>query len=223
MSSMTLEVLELLRGAYGAAARPREILQPFAAAVAAILAQQGAGTKMQLAIDNLRENDALDPDSLLALVPEELEALIRPAGHAAAKARRLRSLCKHIVEQRQGSCEDLLAQSRSSLIEELLFINGIGPETADSIALHAAGLPVLPIEAGTHRIWKRHGWVELEADYFALQERIESGLPTEVELFTELQALLARVGGDFCRTQPKCDGCPLAPLLPDGGPIDPTA
>ncbi len=222
MSSVTQEVLELLRAAYGATARPRKTLEPFAAAVAAILAQQGAGTKMQLALDNLREDNALNPDSMLALASEELEALIRPAGHAAAKSRRLRSLCKYIVEQREGSCEDLLAQSRTSLIEELREINGIGPETADSVALHAAGLPVLPIEACTHRIWKRHGWAELEADYFALQEGIESGLPAEVELFAELQALLARVGSDYCRTQPKCEGCPLAPLLPNGGAIDPT-
>ncbi|MGE0606962.1 MAG: endonuclease III domain-containing protein [Pirellulales bacterium] len=223
MQGVTRDVHDRLNAAYGASARRPESSDSFEAAVAAILGQQGGSAKASLAIERLRDNEVRDPHAVLAMELEELETLLKPAGHAAAKAKRLRSLCRHVVEQRDGCCDDLFSQSRSSLVEELLSINGIGPETADTIALFAARLPAFPIEAGTHRVWKRHGWADMEADYFSLQEQIESGLPADAAAHQELHALLSRVASDFCRTQPKCDGCPLACLLPPGGPIDPQA
>ena len=54
-----------------------------------------------------------------------------------------------------------------------------------------------------------------------LKEHFESGLPQDVELYNEYHALLVEVGKEHCRKKPRCEGCPLADLLPPGGPQEP--
>jgi endonuclease-3 related protein len=82
-------------------------------------------------------------------------------------------------------------------------------------------MPSFVIDAYTQRVVKRHGWIEFEADYHALQETFESGLPREAALYNEYHALMVQVGKDFCGPTPRCEKCPLAPLLPAGGPLSP--
>jgi endonuclease-3 related protein len=36
-----------------------------------------------------------------------------------------------------------------------------------------------------------------------------AGLKNSVQLFNEYHALLVRLAKDFCRTTPRCSGCPL--------------
>jgi endonuclease-3 related protein len=99
-----------------------------------------------------------------------------------------------------------------------LTVKGVGPETADSIVLYAAGLPSFVVDTYTHRVLARHGWIEPEADYHQIKELFESQLPVDVPLYNEFHALLVRVGHHHCRKTPVCEGCPLAELLPPGGP-----
>jgi len=40
----------------------------------------------------------------------------------------------------------------------------------------------------------------------------ESNLPVDVQLYNEYHALLVRVGNEFCKPRPKCEGCPLVGL-----------
>jgi endonuclease-3 related protein len=108
-----------------------------------------------------------------------------------------------------------------ALRAELLGVNGVGPETADSILLYAAEKPTFVVDAYTLRIFARHGWVEFDTDYHTLKEYLESGLQRDVQLYNEFHALLVRLGHEHCRKRPKCEGCPLEDLLPRGGPLEP--
>jgi endonuclease-3 related protein len=99
----------------------------------------------------------------------------------------------------------------------LLSVKGVGPETADSIVLYAAEKPTFVVDNYTARVWKRHGWIEYEADYYTLKDHFESGLQRDTQLFNEYHALIVRVGKEFCGKTPKCEECPLADLLPEGG------
>src|SRR5690606_15200739 len=119
-----------------------------------------------------------------------------------------------------GSLEAMFATATDDLREQLLRVNGIGPETADSIVLYAAEKPTFVVDAYTARIFKRHGWIEPEADYYALKEYFEYGLDGDPQLFNEYHAIIVRVGNQHCRKQPKCDGCPLQGHLPDGGLVE---
>jgi endonuclease-3 related protein len=194
---------------------------PFEVLVGAVLVQNTSWKNVERAIANLRDAGVLQPRSLYALSPSELEQLIQPAGYFRVKAKRLRNLLRFVVEQYDGSLEAMREVETSRLREELLSINGVGPETADSILLYALGKPAMVVDAYTHRIWARHGWIGYDTDYHQLQEAVMGGLPDEVPLFNELHALIVNVGHHWCKRAPKCQQCPLQELLPAGGVVEP--
>ena len=194
---------------------------PLEVMVGAVLVQNTAWSNVRRAIDNLRQADLLDPHALVRLPLEELEELVRPAGYYRVKAKRLRNLMALVVDRHDGDLDAMFAQDMAALREELLSVNGVGPETADSILLYAAGLPVFVVDAYTLRITARHGWIGFDSDYYALQDLFQSRLSEEVPLFNEFHALLVRLGKDFCRKRPLCEKCPLAELLPPGGAMEP--
>ncbi len=101
----------------------------------------------------------------------------------------------------------------------LLALNGIGPETADDILLYASGKPVFVIDAYTRRIVSRHGWAPDNLSYEALRALFEEHLEPDVHTFREYHGLVVYTAKAFCRKRaPLCEGCPLEPLLPEGGP-----
>jgi endonuclease-3 related protein len=194
---------------------------PFEVMVGAVLTQNTSWKNVEKAIDNLRGRDLLEPHTLFAAPSEELEELIRPAGYYRVKTRRLRNLLALLVHRYDGSLEAMFDTDVQTLRQELLGVNGIGPETADSILLYAGNLPVFVIDAYTHRVMARHGWIGFDADYHTLQDHFQDSLEEDVALYNEYHALLVRLGHGYCRKRPKCDDCPLAELLPDGGPLQP--
>jgi endonuclease-3 related protein len=194
---------------------------PFEVLVGAVLTQNTAWQNVNRAIDNLRREDLLEPRALYGLPVEELEEQIRPAGYFRVKARRLRNVLAFLVNRYNGSLDRMFRTNLAELREQLLAINGIGPETADSILLYAGALPTFVVDAYTHRVFGRHGWIPLDADYYQIKDFFESGLPLDAPRFNEYHALLVRVGKEHCRKTPRCEGCPLAELLPCGGPLEP--
>ncbi len=194
---------------------------PFEVMVGAVLVQNTAWKNVARAIENLRDADLLTPQPLYEVPVAELEELIRPAGYFRMKARRLRNLLDYLFQQHDGSLEVMFATDLETLRGELLAINGVGPETADSILLYAAEKPVFVVDTYTNRVLKRHGWIEYEADYHAIQDHFQATLERDVSLYNEYHALLVRVGHLHCRKTAKCDECPLAELLPPGGIVEP--
>ena len=220
MTSTLEEVYDRLFAAYGPqnwwpGESPLEVL------IGAVLVQNTSWPNVATAIERLREADLLDSRALYALPAAELERLIRPAGYFRLKARRLRNLLQLLVGRYDGSLEAMFATGVETLRQELLNVNGIGPETADSILLYAGGLPTFVVDTYTYRVFARHGWIDFDADYHAIKEHFESGLDRDAGLYNEYHALLVRLGKLHCRKTPRCDGCPLADLLPDGGPLEP--
>jgi endonuclease-3 related protein len=189
--------------------------------VGAVLVQNTAWKNVERAIANLREARALEPYAMYRLSSSELEELIRPAGYFRLKAKRLRNLLRYVVENYDGSLDAMRNLSATQLREELLGVNGVGPETADSILLYALDKPVMVVDAYTHRIWARHGWVDYDIDYHGLQEELSRQMPDEAPLFNELHALIVNVGHHWCKRVPKCEACPLRELLPAGGVVEP--
>jgi endonuclease-3 related protein len=100
----------------------------------------------------------------------------------------------------------------STLRQELLAVNGIGAETADSILLYALNRPVFVVDTYTARMAVRHQLIEFEIDYHSLQELFQSSLPEDVQLYNEYHALIVQVGKNYCKPKPKCENCPLNEL-----------
>ena len=220
MSTPLAEIFERLSAAYGKQQWwPAD--SPFEVIVGAVLTQNTSWKNVEKAIANLREAGLLSPRAIHALDREELAELIRPSGYYRVKAARLKNVVDFLMGEFDGSLNAMFERPLDELRESLLALNGVGPETADSILLYAGNLPTFVIDAYTHRVFKRHGWIEPEADYHALKEHCEAGLDSDPELFNEFHALLVRVGNAHCRARPKCEGCPLAPLLPESGIVEP--
>ena len=193
---------------------------PFEVCVGAILTQNTSWSNVKRAIANLKAAQVLEPGKLFGLGESKLAALIRPAGYFNVKARRLRSFLRVLVEEFGGDLERLLAGETAAVRERLLAINGVGPETADSMLLYAGGHHRFVIDAYTKRIFQRHGWAGADAGYEDLQRLCEWALDQKphgerLDYWQDFHAQLVMVGKDFCRPrEPRCAECPLKPLLP---------
>jgi len=92
---------------------------------------------------------------------------------------------------------------------QLLGLNGVGNETADSILLYAFNKPIFIIDAYTKRIFSRLGFCSEDAAYHELQELLMSALPEDSRLFNEYHALLVEHAKRHCRKKPECSDCVL--------------
>jgi endonuclease-3 related protein len=194
---------------------------PFEIMVGAVLVQNTAWKNVESAIANLKQAKMLVPRKIYTLPIDELAELIRPAGYFRVKAKRLHNLVKFFVERYRGSIAAMRKASTQELRAQLLAVNGIGPETADSILLYAIGKPVMVVDAYTHRVFARHGWVPHGTAYHPLQEQLAGQLPQDSTIYNEFHALLVHVGHHYCGKVPRCEGCPLREMLPASGVIVP--
>ncbi len=190
---------------------------PFEVMVGAVLTQATAWRNVERAIASLKGAGALTPEAIASLPEGELAALVRSAGFYRQKARRLRSLAEAVL--RRGGVEAFLSLPPARLREELLSLKGIGPETADSIILYAAGYPTFVVDAYTRRILGRLGILPEGAPYEEIKRLFEGALEPDPELYGEYHALLVRHAKEHCRARPRCGGCPLAHLCPQGEPL----
>jgi len=179
----------------------------FEVIIGAILTQQTTWKNVELAIDNLKDDGLIDPDSLAITPLNHVEALIRHTGFYKQKARRIINFSQFLVTKYNGSLEGFFDKPIEQLRRELLSLEGIGPETADSILLYAADRLSFPIDAYTIRLCERLGIKELQ--YEKLREFFENSLPRDLETYKELHALVDKLGKTYCKAKPQCFHCPL--------------
>ncbi len=189
----------------------------FEVIVGAILTQNTNWGNVERAISNLRVAKVLTPEAMHGLSEGRLAELIRSAGYFNVKAKRLRNFLDFLFDN-YGSDEanltSFLKQDTESLRLELLSINGIGPETADSILLYAARKAVFVVDAYTKRILTRHGLIGDDAGYAEMQALFMDNLEKDSILFNEYHALIVMTGKDYCKTKnPLCEECPLGSFL----------
>ncbi len=183
---------------------------PFEVMVGAILTQNTSWLNVEKAIKNLKYRNLLNPRKLYSLPDGKLAKLIRPAGYYNIKAKRLKNFLRFFIERYQGNIKKISLVEPQALREDLLRVNGIGPETADSILLYALNKPVFVVDAYTRRVLFRHGLIKEDAGYEEIQNLFRHSLKKDVELFNEYHALLVKIGKDFClKNKPKCLCCPL--------------
>lgn len=150
----------------------------FEVIVGAYLTQNTAWTNVEQALRNLRNAGLLTLDGIRRIPLPELESLIRSAGYFRQKARRLKTFVAFLDELYRGSLSRMLAQPTEKLREELLALNGVGPETADSILLYAGQRPVFVVDAYTRRILDRHDILPQNAPYEEIRFLFERALST---------------------------------------------
>jgi endonuclease-3 related protein len=199
---------------------------PFEVVVGAILTQQTAWSNVEKAIQNLKGKGLLGLENLANADENEICEFVRPAGYYRQKTKRLLGVSKYIYAN-YGTIEDMLEQDTESVRKELLSLNGIGPETADSILCYAGKHLKFVVDAYTYRLCNRlpllqigdgkeHAWDR----YHKVQRYFEENMPRELEVYREYHALIVECGKRYCKTKPNCisekgaenDKCPLAEI-----------
>jgi endonuclease-3 related protein len=209
----------------------------------AYLTQNTNWSNVEKAIANLRRARALSLRSMREMPLRKLEALVRPSGFFRQKARKLKAFIAFLDDRYSGSLARMFAQPTEKLRAELLELNGVGPETADSILLYAGNHPVFVVDAYTRRVLERHGVIGAKTGYEEIRRLIEHALSGAeagsllvkqaghdprhstsrmsraqrsdlAQHYNELHALIVRVGNHYCRSTAKCEGCPLEKYLP---------
>lgn len=182
---------------------------PFEIAVGAILTQNTNWGNVEKAINNLKKEKALNAKTIREMPVNRLAALIRPAGYFNIKAKRLKAFIDFMVNDCNGSMSKMKNEDMYTLRKKLLSVNGIGPETADSILLYALDKPIFVIDAYTKRVLSRHGIMDHDKSYERFHELFHSTLKKDVHMFNEYHALFVRLGKVYCKTRPLCEKCPL--------------
>ncbi len=193
--------------------KPRKKLsekQQLEICIGAILTQNTAWKNVEKAIEALNRANLIDAKKIATIDEKKLAALIRPSGYYNQKARKLKEFARFVVEK--GGLKGLFMLGAEELRKELLSVNGIGPETADSIILYAAKKPVFVIDAYTKRIFSRLGMCRQDAKYDELQQLFHNSLKKDAEMFSEYHALLVEQGKNFCRKKPVCNSCVILSL-----------
>ncbi len=182
--------------------------------VGAVLVQNTSWSNVEKALAVLRGHGLLDLERLLRLSPDELAPLVRSSGTFRVKARRLHALMRFLEARFGGRLERMRQEDPGQLRRALLEVPGIGRETADSIVLYAAGLPLFVVDAYTRRVFSRLGLVRGDEPYDELQLLFHSSLPRDAALFNDFHAQVVTLAKDVCRPRPRCSDCPLRRLCP---------
>lgn len=182
----------------------------FEVMVGAILTQNTNWQNVSRAINNLKKDKSLSINKLYAMPAHELAQLIRPVGYYNIKAKRLKNFFAFLLKNYKGNIRQMVKKDLFLLRKELLSVNGVGEETADSMLLYAIKKPIFVVDAYTRRIFSRHKLIPEGADYAQTQELFMDNLKADIKMFNEYHALIVKLGKDFCRKQnPRCQECPL--------------
>lgn len=108
--------------------------------IGAILIQNTNWRNADRALTLLRNATGLVPDRILALPPEKLHDLVRPAGFYRNKSRALVSVLTWLA---QGNYDYPTIRQRygAHLRQELRALHGVGPETADVLLTYIFDVP----------------------------------------------------------------------------------
>ena len=190
---------------------------PFEVCLGAILTQNTSWSNVDKALAVLRKRGRLSYESLRRCGPARLAPLIRSSGYFNVKARRVHAFLTFLGREYGGRVEAMAAEDAAVLREKLLSVIGIGRETADSIALYAAGRPLFVVDAYTRRIFGRLGLLAGDETYDEVQRFFMDRLPRDAGLYNDYHAQIVLHGKEVCRTVPRCGECVLVDLCEKKG------
>jgi endonuclease-3 related protein len=207
---------------YGSLPAPRRASNRAEAVLAAFLRLTHEPARVSNALDAMRDGGLLDDHGLADDSAEIAEAL-RDSGIELQPAVLKRFIAVGAYLARLGPTEELDDLPTEQLRDELREIPGIGAASADALLLYGFERPVYPVDRATYRVLVRHGWIDPDADYDEASALISNEATDGSDGLARLSYGFERVAREFCKVKvAKCDRCPLRPLLPEGGPLDPS-
>jgi len=140
------------------------------------------------------------PEKILNLKTNRIERLIYPVGFYKTKAKRLKQVCRILVEEYNGRVPDSL--------DELLRLPGVGRKTANLVITLGYGKPGICVDTHVHRISNRLGYVDTKTPE---QTEMELRKKLPPRWWIKYNDLLVTWGQNICTPiSPRCSICPLA-------------
>jgi len=173
----------------------------------AILTQNTNWKNVEKTIINLNKNNLIGIKKIMRIDEKKLAEIIKSSGYHNQKAKKLKNFCSFLLMNCRGKIDMLFKSDTPELRNQLLSVNGIGPETADSIILYAAKKPIFVVDAYTKRVFSRIG--HKEETYDELQKLFMETLHNSERLFNEYHALIVELGKNVCKKSPLCNKCPI--------------
>ena len=177
--------------------------------VGAILTQNTNWGNVEKAILNLKNGGFLEgeggqnrvkleksqkyPQKLLLSAHDEIASLIRPSGYFNIKTKRLQSIAEWWLNNTENGALNRQLNDPIHLRDSLLQVNGVGPETADTITLYAFNLPIFVIDTYTKRVCSIYLKTPIDIKYDDLQSIFMRNLHSDPELFNEFHALIVKL------------------------------
>lgn len=193
---------------------------PFALFVWEVLSAQTTPGKRDAALSALRRARALTPDAMARAPQAKLEAAVKLAGPYFEQ--RLRALRSGVnLFRRAPRLAAVIKGPLPGARRALRPLPQLGDAGAHRMLLFAADHPVLPVDAGVHRVARRLGYGEpgelFRKSARSVQLALERELPRNSEALRRAFLYLSHHGGATCTdADPHCTVCPLLSECPEG-------
>jgi len=187
---------------------PRDDNDRFEIIIGAILTQNVAWKNVEKALGALKKIKILSPRKLHKAEDKIIASCIKPAGYYNQKTIKIKNFLNWF-KTINYSFDELKKLKTDILRERLLEINGIGPETADSILLYAMDRKIFVIDAYTKRIFSRLNLTSIDDSYDSVQKFFHKEFNGTIKKYNEYHALIVAHGKDICKNKPLCSGCCL--------------
>ncbi len=175
--------------------------------IGAILTQQARWEQVTRALAVLRSRGLCSIAALSSAHIRDIEDAVRCTGFFRIKAKRLQSLAAHVVNT-YGSVAAMEHVPTAVLRADLLSVNGIGEETADSILCYGFSRTSFVIDAYTEKILRCTG---INEPRWSLKALLESALPCDNQEYRKTHAYIVEYAKEFC-IKKRCDTCILVNL-----------
>jgi len=177
--------------------------QPFRVLIGAVLSHRTSDRVSWPATDRLF-NVANTPQKMLKLPEKRIAKIIYPTGFYNVKAKRVRQICKLLIEKFGGK----VPITR----EELMMLPGVGSKSASIVLSFGFGIPTIAVDTHVSVISRR--WhLTKEKNPEKIGRDIHKKIPKS--LWRISNQLMVEFGREFCRSRyPKCKVCPVQKLCP---------
>jgi len=197
---------ELLAGVYGEwLPRPGD---PLDGLVRTILSQSTTDAASLPAFDRLKTRFPAWEDALAA-TPADIAEVIRDAGLAPTKSRRIHELLAQVKSERgELSLDHVCAMEPAAAWDYLCGFVGVGPKTTALVLLFDCGMPFFPVDTHVFRVTTRLGWLPDGSTPESAHEWLRGLVPAELHLRLHLN--LVEHGRAICHARkPTCEACVL--------------
>jgi len=165
--------------------------------IGAILTQNTKWTNVEMSLTNLHQHDLISLEKIADVDLVLFTELITPSGFKNQKSKRLKQLCKNVIEDFESFENFQNNVNREWLLEQ----KGIGPESADAILCYACKQDEFVVDSYANRLLEKFGY-EFDS-YEDLKYWIEFGINENLDNIIKFYEFDITLNQIYCRLHGK--------------------